>query len=202
MSRAYRDKAAERGVIVADALEYTGRQAFIRVDPEILENVDARSLQDALPSAVYIEFDPTEYLQYLPELEAEIFWMLWRCGKTQKDVADLVDLSQPTVSYRYRRATEKISYLVTLTALDVRALVDSLEFLRQDERNILHDLFFFTNQQKVGNVHGVAQSSVKWILLKTRSKLEELERQDPEKYFNQLGLIYYLFRHLGLRVLS
>ena len=202
MSRAYRDKAAERGVIVADALEYTGRQAFVQVDPEILENVDARSLQDALPSAVYVEFDPTEYLCYLPELEAEIFWMLWDRGKTQADVAQLVELSQPTVSYRYRRAIEKIAYLVTLTALDVRALVDSLEFLAQRERDILHDLFFFTNQQKVGNVHGVAQSSVKWILLKTRAKLEELERGDPGTFFNLLGLVYYLFRHLGLRVQS
>ena len=202
MSRAFRDRAAERGVIVADALESTGRQAFIQVDPEILENVDARSLQEALPSAVYIEFDPTKYLRYLPELEAEIFWMLWRRRKTQADVAQLVGLSQPTVSYRYRRAVAKIAYLVTLTAVDVRGMVDSLEFLRQDEKDILHDLFFFTNQQATGNAHGVAQSSVKWILLKTRAKLEDLEREDPETYFNQIGLIYYLFRHLGLRVQS
>lgn len=202
MSRRFRDRAQARGVIVADALESTGRQVFIRIDPAVLETFDARTLQEALPSPVHIEFDPLEYLKFLPQLEAEIFWMLWHCGKTQKDVADLVRLSQPTVSYRYRRATSKIAYLVTLTALDVRAMVDSLEFLRQDERDVLHDLLYYANQQAVGNIHGIAQSSVKWIALKTRATLERLERNDPERYFNQLGLIYYLFQNLGIRVRS
>jgi DNA-directed RNA polymerase specialized sigma subunit len=202
MSRRFRQRALERGVIVADALESTGFQAFVRVDPKILENIDAQRLQDTLPSPVFIEFDPLEYLKFLPELEAEIFFMLWKCGKTQGDVAELVGLSQPTVSYRYRRATAKIAYLVTLTALDVRAMVDALEFLRQDEKDILHDLFFYANQQAVGDIYGVAQSSVKWIALKTRATLERLERENPERYFDQLGLIYYLFKNLGIRIRS
>lgn len=202
MSRRFRERAVESGVIVADALESTGRQAFIRVDPTILENVDARSLQEALPSPVYTEFNPLEYLKYLPELEAEIFWMLWHCGKTQADVAELVELSQPTVSYRYWRAVSKLAYLVILTALDVRRVVDSLEFLEQRERDILYDLFFYVNQQAVGNLHGVAQSSVKWVALKTRATLERLEREDPERHFNQLGLVYYLFKNLGIRIRS
>lgn len=200
MSGRFRERASEQGIVVSDALETTGRQAFVQVDPEVLENIDARRLQDALPSSTYVEFDPLRYLEYLPDLEAEIFWLIWHCGKTQPDVAELVQRSQSTISYRYQRAHEKMAYLVMLTAVDVREMVDSLDFLRPKERDILHDLFFYANQKAVGERHGVGQSSVKWIARKTKTTLETLEPQDPERYFNVLGLVYLLFRNWGIRI--
>lgn len=180
----------------------TGRRAFFSVDPQVLENVDAQAFQDVLPSSTYTRFDPFDYLEYLSEKDAEIFWMIAGLGKSQKDVGDLVCLNQSTVSYRFGRAVEKLAYLVVLAAVDVDGIVETFDFLRPDERAVLVDLFFFVNQAAVGARHGKNQSSVKWIALKTRAALERLEPEDPERWGNALGLVYYLFRNLGIRIRS
>lgn len=202
VSRRYKRRASEMGVVIQDSLEATGRTAFFQIDPDILEQIDARTLQEVLPSSTYSEFNPLDYLQYLPELEAEIFWMISARGKGQHDVAKLLGVSQPTVSYRFRRVVEKIGYLAVLTALDVRGVVSSLEFLTEAEQDVLYDLFFYVNQEAVGKIHGKRQSSVKWIALKTRSTLEKLEPEDPERWSNALGMVYLLFRNLGIRIRS
>lgn len=179
--------------------------AVVPLSEEHLEQVEDGALQDAFPSAHAIDFDPLDYLEYLPDLEAEVFWLIRARGKTQADVAALLKLSQPTISYRFRRAVVKIAYLVVLTALDVRGTIDRIPFLDRKEKAILADLFYYLNQQAVARKHrlpGHGQSSVKWVALKTRRNLERLERADPAEWSNVLGLIYLLFRNLGIRLRS
>lgn len=181
------------------------QSGFIQaVPPEVLEEtVDSETFRESFPSAHYVEFDPLDFLKYLPELEAEIFWMVRVRSMSQQDIGILLGLSQPAISHRYRRAVEKIAYLVVLTALNVEQMVHDLPFLTLAEKAIMTDLFFYLHQDAVGKIHGgLRQSSVKWIALKTRRKLEDLERKDPERWFNHLGLIYLLFRYLGLRLKS
>lgn len=176
--------------------------AFVDVDPAILDEVVAAELKDVVPSSEDIDFDPLEFLPYLPPLEAEIFYLVRVAGMSQNQVKELLGLSQPTISYRYRRTLEKISYLVVLTSVDVRAELGKLEFLSPRERSVLADLFFFVNQDAVGRRYGVSQSSVKWILLKTRRRLEALSEGEPVRWFNLLGMTYLLFGNLGIRVRS
>ena len=65
----------------------------------------------------FFDFDPLPLLPYLPPLEAELFWLLHVKNKNQKDCAKLLGLSQPTCSYRWRRALSKIAYLMLVTAI-------------------------------------------------------------------------------------
>jgi len=193
---------ASRGVVATDNIATIyQREIFFQVDPMKLDYLDPKDVQDIFPSGSYIDVEPQQYLQYLPELEQEIFFLVFTKQKNQKDIAKLLHLSQPTISYRYRRVIAKLAYIMILVAVDAKELVNSLPFLKEQEKNILIDLLFYTHQEMVGRKWGVRQSTVKWVFVKTRRKLGDMERADPEVWANHLGLILLLERFLGVRVM-
>ena len=194
--------AKRQGVVgTASLATVYQREIFFQVDPSTLDYLDARDFQSEQPSGVYIDFDPIPLLDYLPEEEAEIFWMIFEKRKEQKHIATLLGFSQPTISYRWRRVLAKLSYLLVLDSLPVREMVENdTPFLKPRERAILHDLFFYTNQERVGNRHGVRQSSVKWIYSKTLKRVKALEGTDPDRWRNFLGLLFLLERNLSSRI--
>lgn len=193
---------ASRGVVATDNIATIyQREIFFQVDPMTLDHLDPNDVQDIFPSGSYIDVQPQKYLQYLPELEQEIFFLVFTKQKNQKDIAKLLSLSQPTISYRYRRVIAKLAYIMILVAVDAKGLVNSLPFLKEQEKNILIDLLFYTHQEMVGRKWGVRQSTVKWVFVKTRRKLGDMEREDPERWANHLGLILLLERFLGVRVM-
>lgn len=140
-------------------------------------------------------------LPYLPEVEAEMFWLCFEKRKSQKEVAKLLHIPKSTVSYRCRRAIQKVHYLMLLTSVDIKQMVDCYEFLKEKEKAVLTSLFYTANQDLTGRKFQMRQSSVKWIYLKTRRKIEELEKQVPDKWFNHLGLMCLLEKNLGVRVM-
>jgi hypothetical protein len=194
--------SAGQGIVATENLgtSYV-RQIFFQVDPADLDYIDHKDFRESMPSGRHLEFDPTPLLKYLPALEAEIFWLVFDRGKCQKDIAVLLGLSQPTVSYRFRRTLDKLRYLLILEPLDLKKLLDEILFLKPKERDILYDLFFLVNQELVGKKHTVRQSSVKWIMTKTKRALERMERENPEIWSHHLGALILLERNLGVRVM-
>jgi len=194
--------AAGRGVVATANLgTIFQREIFFQVDPMDLDYLDHAEVQELLPSGLAVEFNPDDYLPYLPELEAEIFWMIFTKQMAQKNIALLLKLSQPTISYRYRRVLVKLAYLMVLRLIKVELMVQDLGFLREQEQKILIDLFYYTNQEKVGKKHEVKQSSVKWVLVKTKRLLAEMELNDPESWSRYYGAILLLERNLSTRVI-
>jgi len=194
--------AATQGIVATVNLRTIyQREIFFQVDPMSLDYLDAAEVQAMNPSGNYIELSMEQFLDYLPEVEAEIFWFIFIKKKNQKDIAALLGFSQPTVSYRYRRTLAKLSYLMTLLLVDVHAIIDDMVFLKEREKQILEDLFFYVNQELVGQKYNVRQSSVKWIFVKTKRRIEEMERREPERWFNHFGLFALLETNLSMRVL-
>ena len=177
------------------------KQIFFSVDPSIFDSLDRDYVMSMIPSSSNLEIDIEKFLKYLPSLEAEIFYLSFYLNKYQKDIAVLLKLSQTTISYRYRRVIDKLSYLMIIDSADIKTEVGKFDFLKVRERNILVDLFYYLNQELVGKKYDTRQSSVKWIFIKTKRRLEALEIQDPDKWGNALGLIYLLNRNLNLRIL-
>lgn len=177
------------------------REIFFQVDPATLDYIDHADMMEEFPSGFFVDFQPEQYLHYLPELEREIFYMVYTKQKNQKDIAKLLFLSQPTVSYRYRRALEKLRYLVTLQSSHLDRELARLEFLNDKEKSILKDLFFSTNQELVGRKFEVRQSTVKWIFVKTKRRVGERERKDPDLWYATYALLLLLERNLATRVL-
>lgn len=165
------------------------------VDPATLEGV----ADDASPWSGDC-IDPLEFADYLPDLEAEVLWLLVEKRKPQADAARLLGLAQATISYHLRRALKKSRYLAALSALDVAALVDDLDFLTATQRRILRDFAFELNQVRVGARYGVGQSSVRWALVKSIRNLEERERGEPGRWLSHLALLRLVDRHRTLRI--
>ena len=194
--------ASSQGIVATDNLETIyQREIFFQVDPASLDYLDAAEMAALQPSSLHIDLELNQFMAYLPELEREIFFMVYHRKKNQKDIAKLLGLSQPTISYRYRRVIEKLAYLMTLLAVNSRTLIDEISTLKPHEKDILHDLFFYTNQEMVGKKYGVRQSSVKWIFVKTKRRMTELEKEDPDKWCNHLGLLLLLERNMSVRIL-
>lgn len=193
--------AQAQGIVATDDLSTLHqREIFFQVDPATLDYLDAATIGAMQPSSLHFNLELDSVLQYLPELEQEIFFMFQVKRKNQKDIAKILGLSQPTISYRFRRVLEKLSYLMVLLSIDVRRLIEEIPGMKPLERETVYDLCFYTNQEMVGKKHGLRQSSVKWGFVKTKRRLLELEKADPEKWANHLGLLLLLERNMGVRV--
>lgn len=197
MSRYSRSK----GVVEAPKGEVT-RQIFFPLTPAVLEFLDEHGVDDLYCTSNVVEVNVEDYLQLLPELEAEVLYLLCVKRKTQKDVAKLLETSQPTISYRYRRAIDKLSYLVVLNSASLDEIIATLPQLKDKERDILRELFYTANQELVGAKFGVRQSSVKWIFTKAKRYLQAAEQQDPPRWFRHYCLFLLLERNLRKRIFS
>lgn len=193
--------AASQGIVASDSLTTVfQREIFFQVDPADLDYLDHEEVRELMPSGFHVDIRTEEFLEYLPELEQEIFYLIYHKEKNQKDIAVLLKLSQPTVSYRYRRTLTKLAYIMTLLAVEPDQLLPELTWITDRDRAVIRDLMFYTNQEKVGQKHDMRQSSVKWIFMKAKKKLEELERRDPDQYQKYYGMFILLERNLGARV--
>lgn len=198
----YKQHFGKQGLVASANLDTVfQREIFFPVDPATLDGYNPQELQDEVPSGGFVEIDLDTFLPFLPELEQEIFFLIFRKQKGQKDIARLLGLSQPTISYRYRRVLVKLSYLMVLIAVRPDVLLAELDFLKDYERLVLLDLMYYTNQELVGKKHDVRQSSVKWIFVKTKKRLREMELQEPEKWGAHYCLMMLLARHLNSRIL-
>lgn len=194
------DYSRGQGVVSPSGRQST-RQVFFPLTAEALEMLDERGTE-GLYSSFAVELDLDKYLSMLPEMEAEIVHMLFVLRKSQKSVALLLNTSQPTVSYRFRRAIQKLSYLMALHAVPLKELVDEIPKLKDKEKEILLDLFYLANQELVGSRNGVRQSSVKWIFVKARRYVAAAERSDPEQWNRHHVMLMFLERHLRMRIFS
>lgn len=190
-----------QGVLGSPKGEVT-RQVFFPLTPEILAMLDENGTQGMYSSAFMVGLGVEKYLPLLPELEAEVLFMLYVKKKSQKDVAKLLTTSQPTVSYRYRRAIDKLSYLMIISSLDLDSVISTIPQIKDKEKAILKDLFFTANQELVGSRFGVRQSSVKWIFVKSKRYIEQLELKEPEKWQRHYSLLLLLEKNLRKRIFS
>lgn len=201
-------QSLQQGITASDSpLTVFQREIFFPTDSAYFDAIDGEELKHRFPSAGhYIEFDPLPFLRYLPDLEAEIFWLAFKREKYQKDIAVMLGLSVITVSYRYRRAIQKIGYLMVIEALGVKAILADVPFLTDKERAVLYDLFYYVNQDMVGKLHRnddgqpLRQSTVKWFFIKFQTKVRRAELLDPERWLKPLVLIQFLERHFTIRV--
>lgn len=178
------------------------RQVFFPLTPEILAMLDETGVDGMYSSPFMVGLDVEKYLPLLPELEAEVVYLLFVKKKSQKDVAKLLETSQPTVSYRYRRAVDKLSYLMLVSSVDLNGIVDAIPQIRDKEKEILKALFFTANQELVGTRFGVRQSSVKWVFMKSKRYISELELKEPGTWSNHYGLLLLLEKNLRKRIFS
>lgn len=171
---------------------------FVPLSPELL--VKLENDQTIWPSSSGVSVNLEGFYPLLPELEAEILYLMVDCGKIQKDVAELLQISQPSVSYRYRRALEKIGYLACLKLIDLDKFVDEVPKLRDKERQTLKQFCLVLNQEAVAYDQKIRQSSVKWIISKSIRYLTEAFVLNQGKWYPWFIFIKLVEKNMRVRV--
>lgn len=193
--------AKSQGVVGgANLSTVSQREIFFPMDPATMEFYAADSTDSLSSSGLWADVNLEEFLPFLPEMEQEIVYMLHIKEKGQADVAKILNVSQPTVSYRYRRALQKLAYILVLASTPYKETIWSIPDISEEEKCILVKLAEVLNQNMAGSDFRRSQSSVRWLLTKTLEKLRKLEQMEPELWFKPLVTLLLVERSLQLRI--
>jgi len=122
-------------------------------------------------------------IKRLPKKEQDIFYLCFILGKTQKETATILNLTQGGVSHRTTRAKQRLKYLIETPVLRKARLFKDLKLIvpKQEERLMLWNLYKTSCQTIAGESIGVSQSYVRHKLTKYLKKLEE--KQTSKRYY-------------------
>ena len=120
-------------------------------------------------------------LDQLPPREADFIELYFFRRVRQTSIAELYNVSQPTVCYRLQRGAARLRYLFDLPKYDLEEMEADLRGALSDERDIqiMLGMVRTTCQSDVASELGVSQGMVRYRFLKTITKLEAMSGMDP-----------------------
>ncbi len=129
-------------------------------------------------------------LASIPSREADFIDLYIFKKRKQTDIAAIFGVSQPTVSYRLKRAEARIRYLIELPVIADGELDRMLEQVLDDPLDIrimvlMHET---TCQSEVAKQLGVSQGLVRHRFIRAIGKLEKVEGY--EKYVQLFQFVY------------
>lgn len=145
-----------------------------------------------------------EYLEFLPDLEADFVNLYFFKKLKQTEIAELFSCSQPTVHYRLQRATARIQFLLQLPKVEEDELVrDLINFLADPlDVKIMTGMWKTTCQSEVAKGLGVSQGLVRHRFLRTIKKLKQaIELGGPETTRFDLYVQLFEFIAANLNIL-
>jgi len=122
-----------------------------------------------------------ENLQRLPPLERDILRLHQELRKPQTEIAKILGCSQPTVSYRYKRARSRLEFLEKLPKVTSDEIRQVLTTLGAQERDIEAMVLYVetTSQSEVARRMGTSQGAVRyWVHRVLTDHLQKDMRED------------------------
>ena len=115
-------------------------------------------------------------LDQLPPREADFIELYFFNRVRQTSIAELYNVSQPTVCYRLQRGVARLRYLFDLPKHDLQKLETDLRLVLTDEQDIriMVGMVRTTCQSDVANELGISQGKVRYRFLRTITKLEAM----------------------------
>lgn len=107
-------------------------------------------------------------LDKLPDREADLVRLYFFLDKRQTDIAEIFGITQAAVSYRLKRALDRIRFLVEMPDLNGDEIYLILEdcFHVQTDVDIFSEMFFSTCQSDVAEKLGITQGRVRHRFIK------------------------------------
>lgn len=144
------------------------------IDPQELA---ARFSEDAMlevPDSIYgLEWKQEHLAKILsllgglPPMEADIVRLYYFFGKRQTDIAEIFGFTQAAISYRLKRATARIRFLLEMPDLDINVLRRDLQqVLSVQDAEIFVQMALSTCQSEVAQVLQISQGMVRHRFLK------------------------------------
>jgi len=136
-----------------------------------------------------------EALRSIPHREADFIELYVFKRRKQTDIAAIFGVSQPTVSYRLKRASARIRYLIELPPLKQGELEVVLKRTLDDPLDVQIMLLMFetTCQSEVAKRLGVSQGLVRHRFLRSIKRLDEAG--GCQKYAD---LFRYVYKNLNM----
>jgi DNA-directed RNA polymerase specialized sigma subunit len=158
-----------------------GHLLYDPADLERVFSIDEHSL-DTLPTVwEELQEDGLElleqvkgYLDLIPPREADFIELYFFRRLRQTAIAELFNVSQPTVCYRLQRGAARLRYLIELPEFDLEEMTRDLDGVLSSkmDRTIMVRMTETTCQSEVARELGVSQGLVRHRFLRTISRLE------------------------------
>ncbi len=128
-------------------------------------------------------------LDHLPSCEADFVELYFFRHLKQTDIADIFEVSQPTVCYRLQRAAARIRFLLSLPELKTGELGKALDDFLTDPLDVQIMLLMYetTCQSEVAKQLGVSQGLVRHRFIRSIERMAE--RPEMVKYQMMFMLI-------------
>ena len=161
----------------------------VLMDPQDLEKFFSN--QDSMNNLPSVWEEPDEltladfervkpYLNKIPPRESDFLDLYYFKKVRQTGIAELFNVSQPTVCYRLIRATARLRYLLSLPPHTYEEVRDTLRGVLSDEMDItiMLGMLETTCQSEVARSMGVSQGLVRHRFFRTLSALEQMRDLD------------------------
>jgi DNA-directed RNA polymerase specialized sigma24 family protein len=126
-----------------------------------------------------------EIKSLLPQREVDMLEMSFLYGKDQTSIGHIFNVTQGDVSYRIRRISHRIMYLMSLPEINMEEMrVDLSKILDEEKVIILFLLLKHTSQSKVGEELGMPQGKVRHRYISAMSSIRK-------ESFNDIKYIMY-----------
>ncbi len=168
-----------------------GWGSFLLYNPQDLENFysnehsfsELPSVWDELQEESFADMDRVkELLSLIPPREADFIDLYFFRKVRQTSIAEMFNVSQPTICYRLRRGVSRIKFLLELTEYSIEDMERDLRKFLADPTDIqvMMGMLRTTCQSDVARELNVTQGFVRHRFLRTISLLEKSE--DYRKY--------------------
>jgi predicted transcriptional regulator len=160
----------------------------VLIDPKDMENmftysdVEIPSVSEELPRESLKDLSRlNELLEYIPAREADFLELFFILQVRQTSIAELFNVSQPTVCYRLSRGIARVKFLLTLPQMTLGELEAELRGVftcETDIRLMLH-MAKTTCQSETARELGVTQGFVRYRFLRSIDRLKTMRGTEP-----------------------
>jgi len=159
----------------------------VLIDPKDMENmftysdVEAPSISEELPEESLQDLSRLkELLEFIPPREADFLELFYIQKVRQTSIADLFNVSQPTVCYRLSRGVERVKFLLTLPKMTLEELERELRgiFTCETDIRLMILMARTTCQSETARELGVTQGFVRYRFLRTIDRLKTMRNTD------------------------
>lgn len=169
---------AQPFVVALDPAEMAERFGAVPDDEPSTEDVDSVVQAHALDDRRHLV---ERFLDLIPPDEADVY-ELTLLGCRQSDLAIVFDVTQAAISYRLKRAIQRLKYLADLP----EGIEEDLEFflpeVLTDERSlmIVREMWVLTSQSHVAAKLGITQGQTRHRFLNAVARVERAAETDPK----------------------
>lgn len=154
------------------------------IDPN---EISARfSTEDSLSymDSVFSEMSPKskellrrvkKVMHHLPDREADFVVMYYFLKLKQVAIANIFNVSQPTVCYRLQRAASRIHFLLNLPPVTFEEVQEAMDsFLSPMDSDIMVLMYETTCQSEVASRLGVSQGMIRHRFMRSIEKMKQI----------------------------